>query len=140
MVVKLRPADAEHGIWQARTALPSSRMVQAPQTPTPQPNLVPVRPNVSRMIHNNGVSLSSSTTCFVPLIVRSVFCTKTRESFASGMPLHAGRRFIVVLRGLCAACTNSMPKTGPDGGILSFRLRYACITTDSDNLHRRDQH
>ena len=59
MVVKLRPAAAEHGIWHDRTAWPFSNTVQAPQTPTPQPNFVPVNPSVSRRIHSSGVSSST---------------------------------------------------------------------------------
>ena len=59
MVVKLRPAAVEHGIWHDRTAWPFSNTVQAPQTPTPQPNFVPVNRNVSRKIHSKGVSSST---------------------------------------------------------------------------------
>src|SRR5262249_19553014 len=34
--------------WQARAAFPSTRTVHAPQEPSPQPYLAPVRPNSSR--------------------------------------------------------------------------------------------
>jgi hypothetical protein len=35
--------------------------VQAPQAATPQPNLVPVRPSVSRSTQSSGVSTSTAT-------------------------------------------------------------------------------
>src|SRR3954454_23788104 len=73
MVVKLRPCSSEPGTWQDRTASPFSSTVHAPHTPTPQPNLVPVRPNLSRRIQSNGVSSSISTTCLAPLILTSAF-------------------------------------------------------------------
>src|SRR5207302_5876621 len=75
MVVKLRPAAPEHGIWHDRTAFPFSSTVHAPQTPTPQPNFVPVNPRLSRMSQSNGVSSSASTTCLAPLTVKSILLT-----------------------------------------------------------------
>lgn len=42
-------------IWQLRTARPSMSTVHAPQSPVPQPYLVPVRFDASRIAHNNGV-------------------------------------------------------------------------------------
>ena len=43
MVVTFLPGDfADSGVWQERTALPSTCTVQAPHRPEPQPNLVPV--------------------------------------------------------------------------------------------------
>jgi hypothetical protein len=42
MVVILCPATALTGVTQERRASPSTWTVQAPQSETPQPNLVPV--------------------------------------------------------------------------------------------------
>jgi hypothetical protein len=41
-------------------ATPSMCTVQAPHWAMPQPNLVPVKPSVSRSTHSNGVSGSTS--------------------------------------------------------------------------------
>ena len=43
-----------------RTALPSTCTVQAPHSPTPQPNLVPVSASSSRRYHISGISGSPS--------------------------------------------------------------------------------
>src|SRR5436190_13797748 len=91
MVVKLRPAAAEHGIWHARTAFPFSSTVHAPQTPTPQPNFVPVNPRLSRMSQSNGVSSSASTTCLAPLTVKSILLT-TDDGSASIQDTNADDR------------------------------------------------
>src|SRR5436190_22105877 len=91
MVVKLRPAAAEHGIWHARTAFPFSSTVHAPQTPTPQPNFVPVNPRLSRMSQSNGVSSSASTTCLAPLTVKSILLT-TDDGSASIQDTNAADR------------------------------------------------
>ena len=52
-----------------RTARPSMSTVHAPHAAMPQPNLVPVRPSVSRIAHSSGVSGSTSTTRSLPLTV-----------------------------------------------------------------------
>src|SRR4051812_22250800 len=62
MVVTRLPAAAETGTWQERIASPSRCTVQAPQTPTPQPYFVPVRPRRSRRIQRRGVSGSAAST------------------------------------------------------------------------------
>src|SRR5581483_2925081 len=43
--------------------------VQAPQNAIPQPNLVPVKPRVSRNTHSRGVFGGTSTTALLPLTV-----------------------------------------------------------------------
>src|SRR5436190_13592132 len=100
MVVKLRPAAAEHGIWHARTAFPFSSTVHAPQTPTPQPNFVPVNPRLSRMSQSNGVSSSASTTCLAPLTVKSILLTTDHGSA-------------------------SIPDTNTDGRVQNFAANFA---------------
>jgi hypothetical protein len=59
--------------------------VQAPHCWIPQPYLVPVRPTVSRIAQSSGVSSSTSTNRFLPLIFNSVISfsyNKVVELFA----------------------------------------------------------
>lgn len=55
-------------VRQERTGLPSSRTVQAPQAPIPQPYFVPFRSSVSRSAHSSGVSGGRSTVLTTLLI------------------------------------------------------------------------
>src|SRR5215471_13478722 len=56
MVVIDLPATAETGRTQDRRGAPSSRTVQAPHWPSPQPYLEPVKPKSSRSTVSRGVS------------------------------------------------------------------------------------
>src|SRR5262245_36496701 len=56
------------GVTHERAGTPSTRTVHAPQSATPQPNFVPVRPSTSRSTQSTGVSASTSTACAVPLM------------------------------------------------------------------------
>ena len=56
MVVTLAPCGIGSGVWQERTATPSTCTVQAPQAATPQPYLVPVRFSPSRSAQSSGIS------------------------------------------------------------------------------------
>src|ERR1700730_8801976 len=53
-------------VWQDRTALPFTWTVQAPQSPAPQPNLVPFMSRTSRRTHKRGVSAGTSTVLDCP--------------------------------------------------------------------------
>ena len=55
-VVTSRPATWPSGIMQAQTCSPSSRTVQAPQSPALQPTFVPMRPSSSRRASAKRVS------------------------------------------------------------------------------------
>src|SRR4030095_4797219 len=70
MVVTDFPATFDTGMLQERNAWPSTWTVQAPQSPMPQPNLVPVSPRVSRSTHSNGICGATSTFCRCPLTVK----------------------------------------------------------------------
>src|SRR4029079_9582075 len=70
MVVIFLPTAALSDVWQERTASPLTWTVHAPQRPAPQPNLVPVICNCSRMTQSSGVSFAASTDIFRPLIFR----------------------------------------------------------------------
>src|SRR5713101_3768986 len=64
MVTTVLPATELRSVWQARCAAPLTWTVQAPQSPAPQPYLVPVNPTWSRIAHSSGVLGSASTeTC-----------------------------------------------------------------------------
>src|SRR5271169_6732798 len=70
MVVIFLPTASLTEVWQDRTASPLIWTVQAPQSPAPQPNFVPVICNCSRMTQSSGVSFAASTDIFRPLILR----------------------------------------------------------------------
>src|SRR5215470_11715933 len=72
MVVTLFPATLEIGVPHERVATPLMCTVQAPQSCKPHPNLVPVKPNVSRSTHSNGICGETSTLCRFPLRVNSM--------------------------------------------------------------------
>src|ERR1700676_1064820 len=72
MVVIFLPATSPTMVWHERTASPLTCTVQAPHRPAPQPNLVPVICNCSRIAHRSGVSLTASTDIFRPLMFKVV--------------------------------------------------------------------
>ncbi len=76
MVVMLFPATCETGVEHDRIADPSTCTVQAPQSPAPQPNFVPVSSSVSRNTQSNGVSGETLTFFSLPLTrsVKSAIC------------------------------------------------------------------
>src|SRR3979490_840 len=59
-------------VWQERTASPSRWTVHAPHWAIPQPNLVPVRPSVSRSTQRSGVSGVTLTVSRLPLTVKLI--------------------------------------------------------------------
>src|SRR5262249_52002661 len=67
MVVMFLPATDDIAAPHERVATPLIWTVQAPQSCTPQPNFVPVRPSVSRKTHNSGICAGTSTLCRFPL-------------------------------------------------------------------------
>src|SRR5579862_359264 len=69
-VVTARPSKAVTGSSHEVVALPSTRTVQAPQTPSPQPYFAAVRPSSSRRTARRLRSGEPSTSLATPLIVR----------------------------------------------------------------------
>src|ERR1041385_1104922 len=69
MVTTDLPAACETGVTHARIGDPLMCTVQAPQSAMPQPNLVPVRPSVSRKTQRSGMAAGTSTDCGLPLTV-----------------------------------------------------------------------
>src|SRR5271170_7191192 len=76
MVKIVLPAAALTGVMQDRVASLSINTVQAPQRPAPQPNFVPTRPNSSRSAHKRGISGSTSTVIFRPLMTRNAMVVR----------------------------------------------------------------
>ena len=68
MVVMRWPTAADTGVTQERTAASPMCTVQAPQSPAPQPNLVPIMPSSSRSAQSSGMSAGTSTLTFRLLI------------------------------------------------------------------------
>src|SRR5579864_2577818 len=71
IVVTFLLATCETGVEQERIGLPSTCTVQAPHSPAPQPNFVPVSWSVSRRTQRSGVS-GETETCFSLPLTRSV--------------------------------------------------------------------
>src|SRR5882762_8951243 len=74
------------GVTHVRVGAPSICMVQAPQAPTPQPNLLPVSPRCSRTTHNSGTSSGPSNSAGFPLTKNliNMLCSPRGASFARG--------------------------------------------------------
>ena len=71
MVVIFLPSAADTGVTQERIGWPSRCTVQAPHRATPQPNLVPVRPDHVAQAHSRGMSSGTSRSVVVPLMSRA---------------------------------------------------------------------
>src|SRR5437660_9193568 len=72
IVVTFLPATLEIAVPHERVATPLICTVHAPHNCKPQPNLVPVKPSVSRNTHSNGIWGDTSTLCRFPLRVNSM--------------------------------------------------------------------
>src|SRR5438874_2132957 len=72
IVVICLPAQSPTWVVQDRVALPSIVTVQAPQRPSPQPYLLPLRSRSSRKTLSRLRAGSTSTRCLLPLTWNSV--------------------------------------------------------------------
>jgi len=72
MVVTSRPSSRAAGSRQELTASPSTRMVQAPHSPSPQPILVPVSSSLSRSSSAAGSKGRAWTLTRSPLTVKVI--------------------------------------------------------------------
>jgi hypothetical protein len=68
-VVIALPAASDTGKMHERTAAPSRYTVQAPHSPMPHPDSMPVKPRTSRSTDNRDKSGSTSTVRATPLTV-----------------------------------------------------------------------
>src|SRR4029077_12023700 len=78
MVTTCLPSARRTGVTHDRTASPSRWTVQAPHRAMPQPNLVPVRPSVSRRTQSSGVSPSTSIARSWPLTLSLITATPSQ--------------------------------------------------------------
>src|SRR5215831_8654162 len=92
MVVICDVPTLSTGVMQDRAATPSTCTVQAPQSATPQPNLVPVMPRTSRNTQSSGVSPSTSTLCVLPLTLMSKAMAYSPFNNQFGIPPREGGR------------------------------------------------
>src|SRR5262249_43501491 len=71
MVVMRFPSHSPTGVTQERVALPSMTTVHAPQRPSPQPYLLPVRSKSSRRTLSRLCAGSTLSRCLLPLTCNS---------------------------------------------------------------------
>src|SRR5262249_20161537 len=83
MVTMFFPATSDIGMLQERIASPLRCTVQAPQSATPQPNFVPVKPSSSRKYHMSGIDGSPSNVRSCPLTVTLTIRPSAGGSFSS---------------------------------------------------------
>src|SRR2546423_9591350 len=70
MVVTERPETSVNRVWQENARLPSICTMQAPHSPVPQPNLVPVSLSSSRITQRSGVYGGASDVAALLLTVK----------------------------------------------------------------------
>src|SRR5690606_34866852 len=87
MVATWRPSQSTANIRQAFTDTPSTTIVHAPHSPSPQPYLVPVRPSTSRIIVSALMSTGTVARVLTPFRVNSMSCL-------SGMVEHPSRHVV----------------------------------------------
>ena len=81
IVVTDFPATAETGVIHALIGWPSRWTVQAPQSPEPHPNFVPVSFGCSRSAHNNAVSGWESSLVLDPFNSNTIVIQSLSFSF-----------------------------------------------------------
>src|SRR5262249_14761730 len=74
-----RPANPPTDNRHDRAGVPSICTVQAPHSPAPHPNLVPVKPIVSRSTHKSGVSGSISSSKLLPLTLTAIIAVSPQS-------------------------------------------------------------
>ena len=123
MVVTDLPAISDTCTWHENARLPSTWIVQAPHSPVPQPNFVPVSLSCSRITHSSGVAGGASLDAgrpFTTKFVAIVFPPCARGG--AGPPL--GACLILVLElSRNKAGKQGRPRQAPDTG----RDRVACV-------------
>src|SRR3954454_16308974 len=88
MVVTLCPSASTPSIRQEQTIVPSTMTVQAPQSPEPQPSLVPVRFNSSRSTSSIVCCASQRNSTGSPLMTVVTWCLLIPAT----LPLISGAR------------------------------------------------
>src|SRR5690348_10814402 len=72
IVVRSRPSQSTANIRHALTDAPSTRIVQEPHSPSPQPYLVPVNPSTSRISASAVMSSGTLARRGAPLMVKAI--------------------------------------------------------------------
>src|SRR3972149_3978691 len=87
MVVTARPSNSTAKSRQAFIETPSTRMVQAPHSPSSQPRLVPVSSSTSRSRGRALISTGTETSVFLPFRTKSIFCSSdiTQQPFRQSL-------------------------------------------------------
>jgi hypothetical protein len=104
IVVTLAEPTEEIGVMHDRVGVPSICTVQAPHSPAPQPNFVPVICITSRSAQSNGMSGSASTERTLPLTVKVIIgdapdfaamdsAAAAGRNAAAGMPVVRAERY-----------------------------------------------
>src|ERR1700730_5381028 len=91
MVVIFPAPPAFTRVTHERIGCPSRCTVHAPHNAMPQPNLVPVRPSVSRSTHSNGMSGSTSTSVSLPLTLSLIIAPPAPQHPANERALELTR-------------------------------------------------
>src|SRR6266496_4250959 len=73
-VVSTRPSQSTANIRQALTETPSTKIVHAPHSPSPQPYLVPINPSPSRIIARALIVTGTAIRFGAPLIMKRISC------------------------------------------------------------------
>src|SRR5215472_7557347 len=103
MVVMEWPTAALTGITQDRLGIPSKCTVHAPQSATPQPNLVPFIPSTSRKTQSRGMSGETSSLCDLPLILSVIMASLDVLRL---LPLEPRRYFLFSAAAMITAATS----------------------------------
>src|SRR4030042_4620111 len=92
MVVSFLARTSFTGYWQDLTASPSTRTVQAPQIPSPQPYFVPVSPSSVRRTQRSMRSGSTSRLTGRPLISKRMVSFMSVPSLVERFRIHVYHR------------------------------------------------
>src|SRR5436305_9383431 len=121
MVVTFLPASCETGVEQERIGFPSTCRVQAPHSPAPQPNFVPVSCRVSRTTQSNGVSGGTETVFSLPL-TRKVMSAMVIQLWEFGTAVHGTQ-----VNGKGEGKRSSAPEFGTSGSgllVIAVQISY----------------
>src|SRR5262245_58042020 len=88
MVVTARPATSDIWVWHENARLPSMCTMQAPHSPAPQPNLVPVSLRPSRITHNKGVCGGASVDAGLPFTLKRIVIFALPVRIGQAIALH----------------------------------------------------
>src|ERR1700730_2919714 len=134
MVVIFPAPTAFTRVTHERIGCPSRCTVHAPHNAMPQPNLVPVRPSVSRSTHSNGMSGSTSTSVSLPLTLSLIIAPPAPENPAHERALELARahrarhRYYTAGRERCA----SLPPLPGEGSCEGAGDPLQCLVATTD--------